>query len=251
MQTTPPPIGHNRPPITAVLSETQAALLGEVEALAKQAGEAPTEVKSADDLDTVGKLVRSSVDLWKRTEAARETEKAPYWDAGKEVDAFFKTPLERLDRIKKVFTDRASIYQRKVADDAREKALAEARRLRDEELKSLESARIARESNLAGNAEVHTQKADEAREAAVVAESVASAPVRDVARTVTSSGILASAKASWVFEVTDWTKIPLEKLRPYLKHDAIEAAIKAAVKIGERDLAGVRIFEQSTATFKK
>jgi hypothetical protein len=235
MQTNPSPIGHNQPPpITEVLSENQAALLGEVEALARLAGSAPNEVKSELDLDTVGKIVRAAADLAKRADGARVAEKDPYLVGGREVDAFFKAPLDRLDRIKKVMTDRASIYQRKVADAAREKAAAEAKRLRDEEA----AAKTA-------------DMAKEASQAAKAAEQTAAAPVADLTRTVTQSGILAGAKSSWVFEVTDWTAIPLEKLRPYLKHEAIEAAIRAAVKIGERDLAGVRIFEQATATFKK
>lgn len=246
-----PSIGHNRPPIIEVLSDTQAALLGEVEALARLAGGAPTEVQGEADLDTMGKLVRAAADLWKRADAARAAEKEPYLVGGREVDGFFKTPLDRLDRIKKVMTDRASIYQRKVAEEKRVRAEAEAKRLRDEAAARDKAAETALDEGLTARAGINADQAKYARQHAEAAEATAAAPVAELTRTVTQSGILAGAKSAWTFEITNVSEIPLEKLRLYIKPEAIEAAIKAAVKMGVRDLAGVRIFEQATATFRR
>lgn len=251
-QVSPASIGHNQPPpITAVLSENQAALLVAVDELANLAGQAPTEIKSEIDLDTVGKVVTAAGKLAKRADDARVQEKEPYLAGGREVDAFFKTPLDRLDRIKKVMTDRASIYQRKVAQQKRDEAEAQAKRLREEAEARDKAADAALDQGLTANAGIHADQAKHARQHAAEAQATAVAPVAELARTTTQSGLTAGAKSSWVFEVTDWNAIPIEELRPYLDQAAIEKAIKAAVKIGKRELAGVRIFQQETATFRR
>ena len=72
----------------------------------------------------------------------------------------------------------------------------------------------------------------------------------DLSRQRTASGALATAKTEWVFEITDYDAIPLDKLRSYIKRDAIEAAIRMAIKMGNRELPGVRIFEDVKALIR-
>ncbi len=59
-----------------------------------------------------------------------------------------------------------------------------------------------------------------------------------------------SAKAPWDFEITDYEKIPLDNLRPYFKRDDIEKALRFAVKQGARQIPGVRVFQNTKATFR-
>jgi len=62
--------------------------------------------------------------------------------------------------------------------------------------------------------------------------------VKEAARVVGFSGTKAAASVKWVHEVTDAAQVP----REYLMVN--EAAIKAAIAGGRRDIPGVRIFEQ-------
>lgn len=61
--------------------------------------------------------------------------------------------------------------------------------------------------------------------------------VREAARVVSTGGALASASTKWTHEVLDPSLVP----RNYLMVN--EAAIKAAVAGGLRNIPGVRIFE--------
>lgn len=66
------------------------------------------------------------------------------------------------------------------------------------------------------------------------------APVvaKEAARVVGFSGTKAAASVKWVHEITDAAQVPREFLM------VNEAAIKAAIAGGRRDIPGVRIFEQ-------
>ncbi len=176
--------------------------------------------------------------------------KAPYLQATRDVDTYFATLGDRLARISDTFNKIASDYQRAVAAEARAKAEAEARRLRDEEARRIELALQAEADNRQAHADRHTAKAAEAIEKAEAAETIANASATDLTRTRTASGVLATAQTVWSFEIIDFEKIPLDKLRSYIKRDAIEAAIRLAVKMGNRDLPGVRIFEDVKAHFR-
>lgn len=66
------------------------------------------------------------------------------------------------------------------------------------------------------------------------------APVvaKEAARVVGFSGTKAAASVKWIHEITDAAQVPREFLM------VNEAAIKAAIAGGRRDIPGVRIFEQ-------
>ena len=247
------PIGHNLPPqptISDQLFETHNELMARVDRLAMRANHGPREIKKAEDLDACGILVKDAGALVKDADAARKKEKQPFLDGGKEVDAFFAAALDRLERIKKAFETVATIYQRKMADEARAKAAEEARKAREIEIQRLELARKAEEANRGKHADNHTAKAEAASDRAVEAEAIAKSSAADLTRTRTESGILATAKTDWAFEITDIDQVPLEKLRMLLKREHIEMAIRLAVKNGTRELAGVRIYEDVKASFR-
>lgn len=243
--------GHNQPPdLLTVLSEDYAPLRHEVEKLAERANVAPRAIKAPADLDAIGGLLKDVRALARTAKTAHATAKDPYLSGGRVVDQFFKTLTDRLIRIDDVFQKIADDHARAVAAAARAKAAAEAKAAREEEARRLEAAMRADEENRNKHAQKHTAKADEARQAAEDAEAVAEAPAKDVVRTMTTSGIAAGARTDWDFEVVDFDAIDLNRLRPLFKREHVEQAIRQAVKNGAREITGVRVFENVTATFR-
>ena len=96
----------------------------------------------------------------------------------------------------------------------------------------------------------HEDRAEEAEENARRAEAAARAKSADLTRVRSASGAVATTRTSWAFDITDLDAIPLDKIRPYLARDAIEKALRTAVRFGARDIAGVRIFQDDKATFR-
>ena len=248
-------IGANQGPaltITETLFESYlVSILKEVDAIAERANIAPKAIKSDADLDLIGLIVTDARALSKKTDKIREAEKAPYLLAGNEVQDFFRTPLARLDRMVKAFEDISTAYHRKVRDEERRKAENDARIAREEENRRQEAARTAEEEGRSAHAAIHKTKAEDAAATARVAETtVRAAPA---AKTITESGVTSKADLVWTFEVTNYQKVALDTLRPYIKREVIEAAIKQSVKMGARGTElgdGVRIYEDVKAGFR-
>ncbi len=135
----------------------------------------------------------------------------PLLDQKKKIDDLFKAQAQPLERVFATVKRAMSDY-----------ALEVERKAREEE----EKLRKAREAQ------------DAKREAA--GKPINLAPVRTVEReaaTVRTEAGSSTQKKFWTFEVTDATKVP----KKYTKVD--ETAIRNAVKAGEREIAGVRIYE--------
>lgn len=218
--------------------------------LAARADGAPKIIKSQNDLNGVGTLIRDARAMAKKANDARVAEKEPFLSGGRDVDSFFKTLTDRLDRISQFFQKIADEYQRAVAVEARRKAEEEARKARQEEEARLAQAMAAREANRDKHAEQHTAKAEAAGFAAERAEAVANTSAADLTRQRLDSGVLATSKEAWTFEITDFDAVPLDKLRPYFTRAHVEQAVRLAVKQGRRELAGVRIYEDIKASFR-
>jgi len=243
---------HNQPPLLERLAADYAALSGCIDAIAARANGAPRKITTDADLDVVGAIVVDASALVRKAEAHRKDEKDEFLRSGRDVDAFFKNFIDRIDRIKQAFQAIADIYQREKVAEARRLAEEVARKARDEEERQREIARRADEANRAKTADKHGAKADEAAAIADEAEALAASSAADLTRTRTASGTLATAKTEWAFEITDYEVVPLDKLRPYLKRDAVESAIRALVKVHQdkSPMTGVRIFQDIKASFR-
>lgn len=256
-QTNTPAIGDNLgPPIDlrTILAEDHAELRHELEQLANRANAAAKaikthkDIKTPADLDTLGVLIRDARALWTKADKAREKAKAPYLQAERDVQSFFATGfLERLDRIVKSFKAIGDDYQTEQDRLARLKAKQEAEVAREVQRKAEEAAREAMRPAAQIKAEVQAAGAAERAERA---EAAVEAKPAELVRQRTESGVVASAKKEYTFAIEDYDAIPLEKLKAYIKRDAVEAAIRAAVKFGVRELGGVRIYEQVKGTWR-
>jgi hypothetical protein len=63
-------------------------------------------------------------------------------------------------------------------------------------------------------------------------------------------GSIATLQHRWTFEVTDYAKVNYILLGAYLDRAAIDKAIRAAIKNGVREVAGVRIFKEEKAVVR-
>lgn len=212
-------IGHNRPPIVTAeeLAAATADLDQRSEALIASAGRARVENQAhAGKAADLIKMITAHV---KALEDVREAHKRPILEAGKVVDAHFKARTAPLDAAKAAVKGMVSAWQ--AAERAKAAAEAKAK---------LDAARAAEER---------------ARAAGVLSTTPVAEPEpepQQVVRGATGAGIVTTKR--WVHEVTDAAAVP----RQYLTVD--DAAIKAAVKAGVRDIPGVRIYQDETVTVR-
>ncbi len=248
----PPPaaaagLGHNRPPTLREELETATVdLRAKIEEIAEKANQAPRSIRGAKDLDDISTVIIEARKIVRSVEEDRKAKKDPYLEASRTVDGFYAPLKDRVDRIASTFQKIADDYTRAKADEERRAREAEARRLREEEE---EARRKAEEARRVQTREKRENEAYDLAARATVAEEAAAARPADLVRTTTASGFTATAKAEWTHRVEDWTAIDLEALRPFIKVDAIEAAIRAFVRQNHDrvPIRGVRIFQDVKA----
>lgn len=243
-------IGHNRPPEPTLkerLAEAYADRVAAAAAIAERATAQPKEIDSDETLKIVGDIAADAQKLWKNLDTARANEKAPFLQAGREVDGYFATVLERLERIKGAMLLRATLYNRAKADKERRARDEAARKAREEEEAKRREAEQAAAAGRTDDAMADLEDAQRAAAQAAEAQAAVAAPAADLTRVRTDSGTTISTRTEWTFEIVDFSKIELNALRPYIKRDAIEAALRQYVKMGNRELAGVRIYQDEKA----
>lgn len=215
--------------------------LAELEA---EFAKAPPVLEDDEDLEVIRLLSAKARGAYKRCEELRDETKRPHLEAGRTIDAFFKALSARMEKANTALMMRATLYldKKRAAEEARRRA-EEARQRQEAERKSRE----AEEAASAGEAERAARAAAAAAEAESRAHQAAE-PVKatDLARTQTAGGT-ATLSERWMFEITDFSALDLNALRPYLGRADIEKAIRALVRAGRRQLAGVRIFQETKA----
>ena len=187
----------------------------------------------------------------KKLEALRVSEKAPFYDGVKTVDGFFKGMSTPLKQGYEDIGANLKKHLRRVEEEARRVAEEQARVERERERQEREVAeRLARDASdevalqLAVEAETRAQQA---KADAVVAERAAKAKPAEFSRVRGDLGGVASLKQFWDFRVTARPHIDLEALRPYIKDEHIDQAIRGYVVVhkGDQPLPGVEIFQNT------
>jgi hypothetical protein len=249
-------VGHNKMPLAELLPIATAVFQPDVDALAKRADTAPRIVTGRADMDVASALVKDAKALFKKIETARKEMKQPFLDGGKLVDGHYGDLTERLDRIATTFQKAADAFTAQQVEQERQRRLAEAERIRQEEAAARELAEAANEAGKAPMAETMGAMADAAAYEARQIEREATGSAADLVRSVTSDGVLTSAKTQWDYAILDFAAVDLDVLRPYLKRDAIEAAIRMAIRQGVRPIdgrqpiRGVQIFQDVKAVIR-
>jgi hypothetical protein len=251
----PAPIGHNQPPEPTLierLGEVYSLEIDRAVRMADRANAAPAIIATDEQLAQIGEIGAEAGKIFKELDALREVEKKPFLEAGRAVDGYFKPALDRLERIKKAMTDRATVYQRAkaaAAREAREAAEREARERADAARREAEKAAAAGRADDAiadlEAAQAAEQQAAQARQAAAATSAADDTRLRAGETTITT-------RTEWAFEIADYDAIPLDKLRPYLDRAAVEKALRQFLKFskGSSPLPGVKFFQQETAQFR-
>ncbi len=147
--------------------------------------------------------------------------------------------MERRERERKA-REEAEALQRKLdaeVEDANRNAAEEARRKAEEEARARKAS--------AAEIEAAKKKAEEdAAKIAVVAPTVVSPVVQDAPKVTRTESGSAFSKKPWVFEVTNADQVP----REFLAVD--EKKIRDAVRMGVREIAGVRIYQETQINFR-
>jgi len=257
-------IGDNRYPRPGILAQLQvdfANTVANVAELENAAAGLPEKIASKEDHDAIADMIKTIRDAGKGIDGSREAEKSPYLLGGAAVDGFFKPLVQRLTVASDILYGRLQTYLREKAaeerrqrEEAAAKAAAEAARKRREEDAAREAAEAARRADYRARHEARAaqaaQDADNAEGRARAAELDALVKPAELARTRSDQGALSTLKSEWTFTVDDYDAIPLDKLRPYITRENIEKAIRQFVKNGNRELAGVNIFQTEKATVR-
>lgn len=190
----------------------------------------------------------------KVADAKREGAKAPYLDGGRRVDAFFKAMTEPAEEAKKQANKLLTLYQRKVAEEARRKAEEEARKAREEEERRRReaeeaAAKLKTEEDLSSaiSAERAAQEAEADR---IAAEKAASVNAAELSRARSDYGGVASLRTFWDFDGLDRATLDLEALRPHIPADALEKALRSFIRAGGRDIKGARIYQNTASSVR-
>lgn len=247
-------IGHNNPPSDAEilrdrLADTYASLKGRADDLLGAASRVPEVIGDAETAARVTGFVKQVVACARAAETARVAEKAPFLAQGAAVDGFFKSIRAPLDDVKKVIEGRLTAFQRRVADEERRRREEDAARQREEAQRLARDA-AERETAVRTDSDLDSAiQADEAaRQAAADAEKArreAAAKAAELSRIRDDYGAVASLRTFWDYADLDRATLDLEALRPHLPADALEKAVRAFIRMGGRELRGVRIFENT------
>jgi membrane protein involved in colicin uptake len=254
----PPPIGHNEPPLDlhqaldpdvlrkqilrdyANLTTRRDELLAAFERF-----KIKTEKGIADD-DTQGKggdfirQIKAAVNV---ADTARELVKKPILEASRLVDGHFKRELiEPMERAATEATARLTTYAKAKAEKARALAQAEAKRIADEAAAlALKAARDMDTDALDAAIAAEEQAAD-------AAAAAAKAPTAELSRVRSDYGSAVSLGGTWTYEVTDKTLVPREYL---MVNDAMVKAVMASdaavKKAGAQPIPGVRFYKDEKA----
>jgi len=198
---------HNAPPLADRLELDHASLASQAAEALALPGLDP--IMGDDDLEAYSERAKTLKGVGAMIEKARKAEKDQILKDGRTIDDFFKKLAKPLEDAAAAVIGAINGWQRKKLEEERKRQAEEAERLRAEAPPFEEPPRI-----------------------------VQAKPV-EAARVVSSATgrVQASVSTIWRHEVTDAQAVP----RQYLMVN--DAALKAAIAGGVREIPGVRIFE--------
>lgn len=224
--------GQNKAPIDEVLNADFADLRREIDELTQSLRDtAKAPPKDDEAFAALGAKIVSARALVNRADGIRTAEKAPILTAGRALDQWFKDALDALTKGQNYLQRMADTYTREKAAAARALAQREEREARDRAEAERAKAGSAKSDGAAANAEARAEQFDAKADAAA---STAAASTADLTR-VRGGGVTASGKEVWTATILDGRYqdaiAPLGAIGPYLKREALEAALTSMVRV--------------------
>ncbi|WP_336801757.1 hypothetical protein [Kaistia sp. MMO-174] len=243
--------GHNKAPLADVLANDFRDLEKLVGDAVELFSKTPAKCKTEEDFKALGKLIISARQIGKQVEEARKDETDPLFKAQKSIKAHFDAMADRVTAAIAPLQSAADTYVRERQAQEKREREEEARKLREKEE---DARRKAQEAEAAGRTAVAGRAEDRAEALAERAEAIetSSTSAADVVRTRVAGGGVATASAKWDFRIADYDAIDLNKLRPFLNRDHVEAGIRSMVRVqkGNTSLVGVEVFQETKAAFR-
>lgn len=226
-------MGHNSPPSDAAilrdqLGATHADLATRTDELIAGVSRMPPAIEDETTEKRAIEFAKQIGAHEKLCDGTRKAVKAPYAEAVKVVDAFFGGMVDPLKNGRDVVLRKLTAFQTAKAETERKAREEAARKAAEEAAKAAAAIKT--------DADLDTAIAKE--EAAVVAVQATEATAADLSRTRGTFGSTASLRSTWEFTVEDVNRVPAEFLM------VNDAAIRAAIKAGRREIPGVKIFQK-------
>lgn len=235
-------IGDNKPPlptpeeIAADLAERHAKFVARAAEIVEKLANVPAELTTQDESDKASEFVKACMTFDGLADSTREEEKAPYWNGGKAVDAFFANLRGKVAIVRTQLKARTTAY--------------DVKKLNEENAERARQAKAAQEAADIAAMQAKKAQTEEGRIDALAAkqdadDAIAATAVKpaEITRTRTATGVTRSLTVTWKHEVTDAKKVPKKYLAPSAA--LIDAAIKAATTEDRKctlEIPGVRIY---------
>lgn len=163
----------------------------------------------------------------------REKYIKPMKDSIKAIDDKLKEPIKLLEDTDTTLREKLNSYLSEVRKQEEQRLALERKKAEDEALKEIDNLEGIKSQ--AGEYDEVTQKAIQRTIENKQNKAIEATAFVEKINLSTNS---ASVSMVWDFEVTDKSKLPLE----YLKVD--EVAIRNAIRNGQRDISGVKIYQK-------
>lgn len=190
-------------------------------------------VTDAVSYDTAVTFLKEVNTKLKDFKAQRDKYIKPMKDSIKAIDERLKEPIKLLETTDITLREKLNSYLMEVRKKEEERLALERKKREDEAIRQLDNLEQAKTQ--AGEYDEVTQKAIQRTIENKQNKTIEATVLEEKINLSTSS---ASVSMVWDFEVVDKSQLPLE----FLKID--ETAIRNAIRDGQRDIAGVKIFQK-------
>lgn len=190
-------------------------------------------VNDAVSYDNTVLFLKEIAQKKKDFKAQRDKYVKPMKDSIKAIDEKLQEPIKTLEKMEAIVRETLNNYLAEVNRREQEHLALEKKKAEEEALRKMEELEQAKLQS--GEYDEVTQKAI-ARTVDHEQNKIVEATTKQEKINLSTSG--ASVSMVWDFEIIDKAQIPLE----FLKVD--ETAIRNAIRAGEREISGVKIFQK-------
>lgn len=190
-------------------------------------------VNDAVSYDNTVLFLKEIAQKKKDFKAQRDKYVKPMKDSIKAIDEKLQEPIKTLEKMEAIVRETLNNYLAEVNRREQERLALEKKKAEEEALRKMEELEQARLQS--GEYDEVTQKAI-ARTVDHEQNKIVEATTKQEKINLSTSGT--SVSMVWDFEIIDKAQIPLE----FLKVD--ETAIRNAIRAGEREISGVKIFQK-------
>ena len=190
-------------------------------------------ITDAVSYDSAVRFLKEVNTKLKDFKSQREKYIKPMKDSIKAIDEKLKEPIKLLEDIDTTLREKLNSYLSEVRKREEERLILERKKAEEDAIREID--KLEQTKAQAGEYDEVTQKAIQRTIENKQSKAIEATVLNDKINLSTNS---ASVSMVWDFEVTDKSSLPLE----YLKID--EVAIRNAVRNGERNIPGVKIYQK-------